>query len=72
MVGIVEGAFKGVSDDSEFCQRLLDEEGVFVLPGQCFGLAHFVRFVLCPPIDKLTQACDRIAAFCERNYVGSA
>ena len=49
-----------------FAQQLLEEESVFVLPGQCFGTPNYFRIVTCPPVAKLGEAFDRIAAFCER------
>ena len=60
-VDALDGA---VNNDQEFCIRLLDEECVAVLPGQCFGIKNFFRVVFCPPMDKLEEACNRIAAFC--------
>jgi tyrosine aminotransferase len=67
MVGIDEALCGG--DDVVFAQRLLEEESVFVLPGQCFGRTGFFRIVTCPPEDKLGEAYARIAAFCNRNRV---
>ena len=65
MVGIdVDGL--GVASDVDFAQRLLEEESVFVLPGQCFGTPNYFRIVTCPPLNKLGEAYDRIAAFCKR------
>ena len=42
---------------------------MFVLPGQCFGKPNYFRIVTCPPLPKLAEAYDRIAAFCERHSV---
>jgi tyrosine aminotransferase len=43
MIGIDIERFEGIENDSEFSQKLLDEEHVFVLPGQCFKMPNFVR-----------------------------
>jgi len=65
LVGIDAGRLK-VKDDLEFCTRLLSEESVFVLPGQCFQIPNFFRVVTTSPIDKLEEACARIRRFCDR------
>jgi tyrosine aminotransferase len=55
-----------VKDDVEFSTRLLNEEFVFVLPGQCFQAPNFFRIVFCASLPALREACKRIAEFCER------
>jgi tyrosine aminotransferase len=55
-------------DDVEFCQRLLQEQNVLVLPGQCFGAPHYVRMVFCAPVSVLEEAADRIQIFCQKYY----
>ena len=70
MVGVDTSRFgEGIDDDVSFARLLLEEESVFVLPGQCFGKADFFRIVTCPPLPALGEAYDRIAAFCERHRV---
>lgn len=54
-----------ITNDVQFTECLLMEESVFVLPGKCFGVANFVRVVLCVPIEKLEVACTRIVRFCD-------
>lgn len=56
-----------VKDDVEFSQRLVKEESVFVLPGQVFQMPNYFRMVITSPEQVMTEACDRIRAFCERN-----
>eukprot|EP00300_Choanocystis_sp_HF-7_P030964 c39994_g1_i1.p1 GENE.c39994_g1_i1~~c39994_g1_i1.p1 ORF type:complete len:453 (+),score=89.67 c39994_g1_i1:36-1361(+) len=56
-----------LGSDMVFVQKLLDEESVFVLPGQCFAYPNAFRIVTCPPRAALTEACDRIEAFCARH-----
>lgn len=58
-----------LADDFEFTQMLLDEESVFVLPGQCFGMKNYFRVVFSAPKDKLNIAYNRIASFCERHRI---
>ena len=68
MVGIDIDAFDDtVTNDTEFTQKLLDEEAVFVIPGKCFGIPNFVRVVLSGPEDKLKDAYSRMANFCKRH-----
>ena len=52
---------------TSFSRGTQEEESVFVLPGQCFGKPNYFRIVTCPPLPKLAEAYDRIAAFCERH-----
>lgn len=66
MVKVEEGAFPELPDGTIFAQRLLAEENVFVLPGECFMAKQFFRLVTCASVPMLEQACDRIAEFCER------
>ena len=64
LVGIDTNLLK-VADDVEFSTLLLQEQSVFVLPGQCFQIPNFFRIVITPPPEKLLEACKRIKHFCE-------
>lgn len=68
MFKISPGRFKDFLDDVEFAKALLNEENVFVLPGQAFGMKHFCRIVFCAPEEKLNEAFDRMEAFCTKYY----
>lgn len=52
----------------EFANRLLDEAAVAVVPGQAFGesVADCVRFGLTQPVERLHEACRRIAHWLAR------
>lgn len=67
MVGIDIESFDSISNDLEFAQALLDEESVFVIPGSCFKMPNFFRVVFSAPHEKLTEAYERIHAFCSRH-----
>jgi len=57
----------GLSDD-EFCERLLKEEQVVVVPGNAFGergVGH-VRACYAASMEKIDMACDRIERFVGR------
>jgi len=71
MVEIEIEKFTDIKDDEDFAQKLLSEELVFVLPGACFQAPNFFRVVTCAPQKMLSDACDRIAAFCARHIKGT-
>jgi aminotransferase len=57
----------GLSDD-DFCERLLKEERVVVVPGNAFGergRGH-VRACYASSMGQIAEACDRIQAFVKR------
>jgi len=57
----------GLSDD-EFCERLLKEEKVVVVPGNAFGergKGH-VRACYAASLEQIGEACDRIERFIAR------
>ncbi|CAI5736715.1 unnamed protein product [Hyaloperonospora brassicae] len=56
-----------IKDDLDFTQKLLDEESVFVLPGQCFGMTGYFRIVFSAPHDVLADAYIRLEDFCRRH-----
>jgi hypothetical protein len=47
-------------NSSELIQRLLHEKSVLVVPGDHFGMDHYLRIGYGPPADYLRQALDRI------------
>jgi aspartate aminotransferase/aminotransferase len=51
----------------EFCTRLLEEEGVAVVPGQPFGVPDgYFRATYCRPENEITEALTRITNFVAR------
>ncbi|KAI8391801.1 tyrosine aminotransferase [Radiomyces spectabilis] len=67
MVGIETAKFKDIASDVEFSQKLLAEESVLCLPGQCFNYPDYVRIVITPTIDRLEEAYKRMDEFCARH-----
>ena len=63
--------FPTFKTDLELIERLVTEESVFCLPGQCFDFPNYMRIVLTVPFDLTEEACNRIAAFCSRYYVAA-
>lgn len=66
MVQVDSTVLKSIKDDFDFTQKLLDEESVFVLPGQCFGMANYFRIVFSAPHEVLADAYARMSNFCIR------
>ena len=75
---------KDIPNDIAFSQQLLSgnvellqvkrayadqEEFVFVLPGQIFGMPNFIRLVVCPPKHLLLEACQRLENFCNQHSI---
>ncbi|MGQ9889096.1 MAG: aminotransferase class I/II-fold pyridoxal phosphate-dependent enzyme [Aggregatilineales bacterium] len=58
--------------DAEFCDRLLQEERVAVIPGSAFGAsgAGFVRASYATSCENIERALERIARFLQRHGVG--
>ena len=56
-----------IKDDADFARKILEEENLFMLPGQCFNMANYVRLVICPPAETIREAFHRFALFCERH-----
>ncbi|KAG7394630.1 hypothetical protein PHYBOEH_004940 [Phytophthora boehmeriae] len=67
MVKVQTHVLTKIKDDFDFTQKLLDEESVFVLPGQCFGMTNYFRIVFSAPHEVLEDAYTRIAQFCHRH-----
>ena len=57
------GAFGMTSD--EFCQRLLDEKGVAIVPGNAFGRCGegFARISYAYSVDHIKEALRRMSEF---------
>ncbi|KAK2587924.1 hypothetical protein KPH14_004015 [Odynerus spinipes] len=72
MVYIDIPCFPEFNSDLEFVQRLLKEESVFCLPGQCFDYPSYMRLVITVPQSMLEEACQRIQEFCERHHYKTA
>lgn len=47
----------------EFCQKILDEEGVVVVPGNDFGLRNVVRLSIVTSKENLETALDKVLKY---------
>ena len=54
-----------INNDSDFVQRLLENNGVAVVQGSAFGLEGFFRISYATSMSKLKDAMQRIKSFCE-------
>jgi len=54
-----------IKTDLDFCEHLLDEALVAVVPGTAFHSPSFFRLSYAASLAQLEQACARIAEFCE-------
>ncbi|XP_076062960.1 tyrosine aminotransferase-like [Oratosquilla oratoria] len=70
MVGIDMARFPEFQNDLEFVEKMICEESVFCLPGQCFNFPNYVRIVLTVPEAQMREACQRITNFCA-NHIAS-
>ncbi|XP_044753018.1 tyrosine aminotransferase [Coccinella septempunctata] len=69
MVEIELEKFPEFKDGMTFGQKMIEEESVFCLPGECFEIPGFMRLVLTVPQNLMEEACDRIVDFCNRHYL---
>ncbi len=53
----------GVSGSGEFCEKLLKENGLLLIPGGPFGCDNMIRFSFAAGVDQLNLALDRFESF---------
>ncbi|WP_120951177.1 pyridoxal phosphate-dependent aminotransferase [Helicobacter sp. L8] len=52
------------SPSLEFCQNLLRDQGVALVPGVAFGMENFVRMSYACSLEQIQQGLQRLAKFC--------
>ena len=55
-------AATGLSSE-EFCIRAIQEAGVGLVPGDCFGAEGYVRLSYCVSDEQLDEGLKRLAGF---------
>lgn len=50
-------------DSETFCTRMIQEAGVAVVPGSCFGCDGYIRISCCYRDEELKQGLDRMESF---------
>ncbi|XP_028037349.1 tyrosine aminotransferase [Bombyx mandarina] len=69
MIEIKTNKFPEFKNELQFVERLMSEQSVFCLPGQCFEFPNYMRIVLTVPEEILREACRRIIIFCQEHVV---
>ncbi|CAB3230886.1 unnamed protein product [Arctia plantaginis] len=69
MVEIKMSLFPTFKNELQFVERMVAEQSVFCLPGQCFEYPNYMRLVLTVPEDIMQEACKRIVTFCQHHIV---
>ena len=62
--GKVTAKGRRIETDADFCEALLEEEGVALVPGRAFGTPGHVRLSYAYSRASLAEASTRIARFC--------
>ena len=62
-IGRVSAGGARIDTDAAFCDALLDEAHVAVVPGAAFGMSPHIRISTAADAVSLTRACARIAGF---------
>jgi tyrosine aminotransferase len=68
MVGIDTEAFADITDDIDFCKKLLQEQNCLTFPSQCFFSKNFFRIIICTKPEILNEFGDRLQTFCNAHY----
>jgi aminotransferase len=55
-------------DSDTFCRRLVEEQGVAIISGDCFGEAYnnYVRISYCVDLELLQKALDKVKQFVQK------
>ena len=53
----------GLRNDTDFCERLLEQRGVALVPGSAFGSPGHVRLSFATGMESLRAALDRLHLF---------
>lgn len=56
---------KGMANDLEFSEQLLNDMGLALVPGSAFGNEGCIRLSFATDLDTLTDALDRLHKFCD-------
>ncbi|PJD94139.1 MAG: aspartate aminotransferase [Legionella sp.] len=57
---------RGFANDIEFCERLLVDEGLAVVPGSAFGTEGCIRLSFAVSMETLRDALDRLERFSQQ------
>ena len=66
LIGLKTPSSKIIKNSSDFCEYLLEEAGVAVVPGIAFGMENFFRISYATSEKILMDACERIHTACKK------
>ncbi|PZO38326.1 MAG: aspartate aminotransferase [Pseudanabaena frigida] len=52
----------------EFCDKLLEDQKVALIPGIAFGLDNCIRLSYATDLETIREGCDRIRKFAEKHF----
>jgi tyrosine aminotransferase len=64
LVKIEMSYYKDITDDIDFCKKLLAEKTVLCMPSTCFFEKGYFRIVLCHPQASFEEFTKRLSEFC--------
>ena len=64
MVRIDFDLLDGITDDTDFCNKLLAEQNVLTFPSACFLDQGFFRMIICTTPEIINNFGDRLTEFC--------
>jgi tyrosine aminotransferase len=64
MIKIEIEKFKDITDDLDFCKKLLDEQCCLVFPAHCFYAKDSFRIVICTSKEMIDAFTERVTVFC--------
>ncbi|XP_047087285.1 nicotianamine aminotransferase 1-like [Lolium rigidum] len=67
MVKLDVSQLPDISDDVDFCSKLVKEESVVVLPGKALGMENWLRITFATEPPTLKQGLERLKSFCRRH-----
>ncbi|KAI4320723.1 hypothetical protein MLD38_034172 [Melastoma candidum] len=67
MVKVNLSMLEDISDDIDFCFKLVKEESVIILPGIAVGLKDWVRITFAADPTSISEALGRVKSFCQRH-----
>lgn len=68
MVRIDFEEFDGITDDVDFCKKLLNEQNCLTFPSTCFFEQGFFRMIICTTTDTINEFGERLQEFCSAHY----
>eukprot|EP01084_Bolivina_argentea_P255534 429826_1 len=71
MVKIELKKLKGIKNDIDFANKLLNEQAILCLPGTIFNMKNYFRAVICPPPNIIREIGKRMQEFCDKYVDGN-